>query len=192
MTVSSWLQLANKTAVVTGAASGIGAAVAKALAHEHCNVILADRDNQRLQQVAQACSRIIASDNVTFATVECDVAVESQVQALFRNLSTISSPATILVNCAGITRDGWIGKMSVEQWQQVQDVNLKGTFLCCREFLAQSELQLPSNTSLDVASASSPIGGAIVNVSSVVATHGNLGQVNYAASKGGVWSLTKA
>jgi NAD(P)-dependent dehydrogenase (short-subunit alcohol dehydrogenase family) len=169
MTVSSWLQLANKTAVVTGAASGIGAAVVKALASEQCNVVLADRDHHRLQDVAHACEAIV--------------------QALFQNLST-ASPATILINCAGITRDVWIGRMTVDQWQQVQDVNLKGTFLCCREFLAQSEFKMPNNTSLDVAS--SPLGGAIVNVSSVVATQGNLGQVNYAASKGGVWSLTKA
>jgi NAD(P)-dependent dehydrogenase (short-subunit alcohol dehydrogenase family) len=189
MTVSSWLQLANKTAVVTGAASGIGAAVVKALASEQCNVVLADRDHHRLQDVAHACEAIVPSGSTSFTTVECDVASESQVQALFQNLST-ASPATILINCAGITRDVWIGRMTVDQWQQVQDVNLKGTFLCCREFLAQSEFKMPNNTSLDVAS--SPLGGAIVNVSSVVATQGNLGQVNYAASKGGVWSLTKA
>lgn len=81
--------------------------------------------------------------------------------------------SSILINCAGITRDGWIGKKMdlVSQWQSVLDVNLTGTFLCCREFLNQDFL---------------PNGGSIVNVSSVVALQGNLGQTNYAASKGGV------
>ena len=185
---SSWLQLANKTAVVTGAASGIGSAVAKALASEHCHVVLADVDVTRLQEVAKACSKLSASE---VTTVESNVANEPQVQSLFQNLPSTCSPATVLVNCAGITRDGWIGRMSVDQWQQVQDVNLKGTFLCCREFLAQPELQMPSKTSLDPPN-SDALGGSIVNIASVVATQGNLGQVNYAASKGGVLGLTRA
>ena len=207
---SSWLQLANKTAVVTGAASGLGAAVAKALASEGCSVVLADRDTDRLQQVAHDCSSLLSSStggsrqDLNITPAECDVSNESHVQALFQNSvlssSSSSSPATILVNCAGITRDGWIGRMSVDQWQQVQDVNLKGTFLCCREFLAQPALQLPPTT--DKLSQTthagnqnqkpSLLGGSIVNIASVVATQGNLGQSNYAASKGGVWSLTKA
>ncbi|CAB9499324.1 dichloro-2,5-cyclohexadiene-1,4-diol dehydrogenase [Seminavis robusta] len=186
--MTSWLQLANKTAVVTGAASGIGSAVAKALVSERCHVVIADRDVSRLEEVAKSCSGMAAGSVVT--AVECDVASESQVQSLFQNLPATSSPATVLINCAGITRDGWIGRMSVDQWQQVQDVNLLGTFLCCREFLAQPELQMPSKTSLDPPT--EPLGGSIVNISSVVATQGNLGQVNYAASKGGVWSMTKA
>ena len=176
---SSWLQLANKTAVVTGAASGIGAAVSRALAREDCHVILVDRDQDRLQEIQSKH----AENSTSYC---CNVANEADVRELFQSLSSHHkqdlAPATILVNCAGITRDGWIGRMSLEQWQQVQDVNLTGTFLTCREFLQQPSLLLPDKK----------IPASIVNVSSVVATQGNLGQVNYAASKGGVISLTKA
>ena len=193
----SWLQLANKTAVVTGAASGLGAAVSKALAAEGCSVILADRDMDRLQHVAQDCQSIGSSSSSNVTQVECDVSNESHVKALFQQpTSQESAAATILVNCAGITRDGWIGRMSVDQWQQVQDVNLKGTFLCCREFLAQPALQLPKKKGLPSNNNDTDndriSGGSIINIASVVATQGNLGQVNYAASKGGVVSLTKA
>lgn len=165
----SWLQMANKTAIVTGASSGIGAAVAKALCHEaSCQVLLVDSDESQLHTIQQECGSSSQSR-------VCDVSKESQVQHLFRSFPSESS---ILINCAGITRDGWIGKMDLaSQWQSVLDVNLTGTFLCCREFLNQNSF---------------PDGGAIVNVSSVVALQGNLGQTNYAASKGGVLSFTKA
>lgn len=161
--------MANKTAIVTGASSGIGAAVAKALCHEAiCQVVLVDVDECRLHAIQEECGSASQSR-------VCDVSKESQVQELFQSLPAESS---ILINCAGITRDGWIGKMNLAtQWQSVLDVNLTGTFLCCREFLNQNSF---------------PDGGAIVNVSSVVALQGNLGQTNYAASKGGVWSFTKA
>jgi NAD(P)-dependent dehydrogenase (short-subunit alcohol dehydrogenase family) len=163
----SWLRLANKTAIVTGAGSGIGAVVAKALSQEACQVVLADVDESRLQAVQQECGPVARS-------IVCDISKEDQVRHLFQS----SPESSILINCAGITRDGWIGKMDVAtQWQSVLDVNLTGTFMCCREFLNQNILSE---------------GGAIVNVSSVVALQGNLGQTNYAASKGGVWSFTKA
>lgn len=186
--MNSWLELAHKTAVVTGAASGIGRAVAMALTSEQCHVVLADRDSDKLDQVAQDCGKY-GTSRVT--PIPCDVTSESSVQALFQKTP---SPATILINCAGITRDGWIGRMTVEQWDQVQDVNLKGSFLCCREFLAQPELPQLKKTPLQ--STSSPPrkipSASIVNIASVVATQGNLAQTNYAASKGGVWSFTKA
>jgi len=213
-TVSSWLQLAHKTAVVTGAASGIGAAVAKALSLEQCHLVLADRDPDRLAQVAQECLAL-SSTPISVTSIACDVAKEEDIKSLFQqrqplqdsnnNTSSPPPPPTILVNCAGITRDGWIGRMSVQQWDQVQDVNLKGTFLCCREFLAQPHFELKKTESnatkgqgIICGNGSTRstdrmvVGGSIINVSSVVATQGNLGQTNYAASKGGVYSFTKA
>ncbi len=161
--------MANKTAIVTGASSGIGAAVAKALCHDAaCQVLLVDSNERQLQTIQQECGS--SSQGRV-----CDVSKESQVQQLFKSFPAESS---ILINCAGITRDGWIGKMDLaSQWQSVLDVNLTGTFLCCREFLNKNSF---------------PEGGSIVNVSSVVALQGNLGQTNYAASKGGIWSFTKA
>jgi 3-oxoacyl-[acyl-carrier protein] reductase len=169
--MSSWLQLSNKTAIITGAASGIGAAVAKALTYENLsNVILVDKDSSRLADLQQDCGP-------SFQSRICDVSQEDQVRSLFQSCPEESS---ILIQCAGITRDSWIGSMDLTtQWQQVLDVNLTGTFLCCREFLRQGERKFLN-------------GGAIVNVSSVVALQGNMGQTNYAASKGGVLSLTKA
>lgn len=163
--MSSWLKLSQKTAIVTGSSSGIGAAVAKELLAHGANVIGVDINTDEAQ-------------------IRCDVADEAQVKAVFSELFTNNKsdqqqPPSILINCAGITRDGWIGKMSLDQWQKVQDVNMTGTFLMCREFLRQQE-------------SSSAAGGSIINVSSVVALQGNLGQVNYAASKGGVLSFTKA
>jgi len=153
----TWLRLANKTAIVTGAASGIGAAVAKALTAEGVTVIMADLRNTETSEQFM---------------VECNVACEHSVHALF--LQHATKEASILVNCAGVTRDGWISKMSVDDYQDVLDVNLKGTWLMCRSFV-----QLPKPAS-------------IINLSSVVALQGNMGQTNYAASKGGVISLTKA
>mmetsp|Transcript_8549 Transcript_8549/g.14205 ORF Transcript_8549/g.14205 Transcript_8549/m.14205 type:complete len:253 (+) Transcript_8549:115-873(+) len=168
-----WLGLANKTAIVTGAGSGIGAAVAKALSIQGCRLILADHDKNALRVIQQECGP--HSQSVT-----CDISKEDQVRRLFQesfSKAQAAEESSILINCAGITRDGWIGKMDLaSQWQSVLDVNLTGTFLCCREFLNQ-----------DLAK-----GGSIVNVSSVVALQGNLGQTNYAASKGGVLSLTRS
>lgn len=165
----SWLRLANKTAIVTGAGSGIGAAVAKALCQESCHVILVDVDERRLLTIQEECGPEALTERRL-----CNISKEDQVQDLFHSLPESS----ILINCAGIVRDGWVGKMDVvTQWQSVIDVNLTGTFLSCREFLNRNILA---------------DGGAIVNVSSVVALQGNLGQTNYAASKGGVWSFTKA
>jgi 3-oxoacyl-[acyl-carrier protein] reductase len=184
--MSAWLELAHKTAVVTGAASGIGRAVAKALTAEQCNVVLADRDSDKLDQVARECGRY---GTCQVSSIVCNVTSEASVQNLFRN---VSSPASILINCAGMIRDGWIGRMSVEQWDQVQDVNLKGTFLCCREFLAQPGLPQLKKTPLQSTTPTSLPSASIINIASVVATQGNLGQTNYAASKGGVMSFTKA
>ena len=165
----SWLRLTNQTAIVTGASSGIGSAVSKALCEAACNVILVDIDENRLLDVQQACG---PASQIKL----CNVSKECQVQQLFQTLPAASS---ILINCAGITSDAWVGKMDLaSQWQSVLDVNLTGTFLCCREFLNQPSF--PKE------------GGAIVNVSSVVALQGNLGQTNYAASKGGVLSFTRA
>jgi NAD(P)-dependent dehydrogenase (short-subunit alcohol dehydrogenase family) len=120
--------------------------------------------------------------------------------------------ATLLVNCAGITRDNWVSKMSVAEWDDVIDVNLKGTFLTCRAFLdqermkrfqelSQSQLLLPPSALLATEEEEEherSLAGnttntlSIVNVGSIVSEFGNLGQANYAASKGGVLGLTRA
>jgi NAD(P)-dependent dehydrogenase (short-subunit alcohol dehydrogenase family) len=159
----SWLQLANKTAIVTGAASGIGRAVAKTLHEAGCQLVLADIDREKVEAVAIPLSA---------TAVECDVSLRPQVDAMMK----ASPDASILINCAGITRDSFVDKLTEADWDKVLDVNLKGTFNTCQSFL--------QNPSVD--------GGAIVNVGSVVSEQGNIGQTNYAASKGGVLGLTRA
>ena len=87
-----------------------------------------------------------------------------------------------------LLQDNWISKMELDQWDAVQDVNLKGTFLTCRYFLDQERIDLvfPKGTN------NHNKAGSIVNIGSIVSEKGNLGQVNYAASKGGVLGLSRA
>ena len=163
----SWLQLTGKTAIVTGGASGIGRAVVHGLVDAGCRVVLGDADRKGVEQVANEL-------NGNAEPIVCRVESKSQVQALIK---AAGKEASILVNCAGITRDAFITKMKEEDYDKVLDVNLKGTFLTCQEFVSPERgLQ----------------GGSIINVGSIVSEQGNLGQTNYAASKGGVLGLTRA
>lgn len=152
----SWLQLSGKTAIVTGAASagGIGRAVAQGLVDAGCRVVIGDVESESLEKVAA---------ELHAKPVVCDVSSRTQVKEL---IEAGGKDASILVNCAGITRDAWITKMTQEQYDSVLDVNLKGTFYTCQEFVsAERGLQ----------------GGSIINIGSIVSEQGNLGQVNYAA-----------
>jgi NAD(P)-dependent dehydrogenase (short-subunit alcohol dehydrogenase family) len=194
---SCWLGLARRSAVVTGGNSGIGKAVVDMLR-------------------AVGCSRVTSLD-----LPDCDVTNRTQVDAAMMEvmqpssssrpdddepLSPLSFPrhATILVNCAGITRDGFVNALTEEDWDQVIDVNLKGTFNVCQSFLRHLPVVLPDATSAtttsdpaddndDGTTTTIPSSTAsIINVGSIVSERGNLGQVNYAASKGGVLGLTRA
>ncbi|KAG7352804.1 3-oxoacyl-reductase [Nitzschia inconspicua] len=196
----SWLQLANKTCIVTGAGSGIGAAVAKALSNAQCHVVMADHNADGMENVLQE----IKSSSLDYSSsfhhvVTCDVGNEKQVRDLIQQADSFAETLTcesreesprvrMLVNCAGITRDNWISKMAEEEWDDVIDVNLKGTYLTCRHFLDQNRVDwlFPKGNDRSVSS------GSIVNIGSIVSERGNLGQVNYAASKGGVLGLTRA
>jgi NAD(P)-dependent dehydrogenase (short-subunit alcohol dehydrogenase family) len=102
-----------------------------------------------------------------------------------RAVSSTSSVASILVNCAGITRDARLANLSNEDWDSVLNVNLKGTFLMCQQFCKIERI----NTLL---SPTGGTGGSVINIGSIISNYGNIGQVNYAASKGGVVGLTRA
>jgi len=167
MPSSSWLNLANRVAIVTGAGSGIGRAVAQELERHGCRLLLLDINKQH-QDVES--SSILAG-----RFVACNVADRQQVEQVLQQ-STEGEEASILVNCAGITRDAFVGNLTEQDWDQVINVNLKGTFNMCQSFLKHSTA--PE--------------GSIINVGSVVSEQGNLGQVNYASSKGGVLGLTRA
>ncbi|MGE5628425.1 MAG: 3-oxoacyl-[acyl-carrier-protein] reductase [Solirubrobacterales bacterium] len=166
--------LIGKTAVVTGASRGIGRAVAVKLASLGANIVLNYRtDIQSVQQVLKEIEDL----GVKAVAVQGDVSSfeesEKIVKAAVENFGTLD----ILVNNAGITKDGLLMRMKEEDFDNVIDVNLKGTFNCIKH---ASSIMLKQRS------------GKIVNMSSVVGVTGNAGQVNYSASKAGVIGITKS
>ena len=201
---SSWLRLSQKTAIVTGAASGIGAAVTRALAAEGCHrVILVDRNQDKLHEMittrqsttSQQQQQQQQQRQTLLTSIPCNVGDEKEVQAMMQQAFQADdadqsiAPPSILINCAGITRDSLVMKISMDQWNEVLNVNLTGTFLTCREFIQKHH---EMNAALSVLDDKTHATASIVNVGSVVAKYGNIGQANYASSKGGVTGLTKA
>lgn len=178
-----------------------------------CNLLLADRQEQieQLEEVTSECYRAASTNNnynnILISQSLCDVTNKSQVQQAIAhadevatNATTtsknISSVASILVNCAGITRDNKISNISNNDWDDVLDVNLKGTFLMCQSFCEPSRLNtlLLGDTIIDKNNPKKKkgTGGSIINIGSIVSSYGNVGQCNYAASKGGVVGLTRS
>jgi len=163
----------DKVAVVTGGGKGIGRAVADRLACGGAKVVLSGRDASALET---ACAEIRAKGGEALP-VAGDVAHPAYADQLCARTLEAFGRADILVNNAGITRDNLVMRMSEEEWDQVMDTNLKGSFLCIKAFTRPMMKQR---------------WGRIVNVSSVVGLSGNPGQANYVASKAGVIGLTKA
>jgi 3-oxoacyl-[acyl-carrier protein] reductase len=163
----------NRVAVVTGGGKGIGRAVASRLAQGAAKVVLSGRDSAALEK---ACAEI-RSEGAEAIWAAGDVALPDFAEALCKKALEAFGSADILVNNAGITRDNLVLRMSEEEWDQVIDTNLKGSFLCIRAFARPMMKQR---------------WGRIVNVSSVVGLIGNPGQANYVASKAGLVGLTKA
>ena len=162
-------RLKDKVAIVTGASRGIGAAIVKKLAEEGATVV--------------ACARSIESCEGAALCLKVDVSDSAQVDACVKTTVEKFGTVDILVNNAGITRDGLLMRMSDADWNQVIDINLKGTFLFTRAVARP----MMKNKAAD----GTQRGGAIVNITSVVGLTGNAGQANYTASKGGVIALTK-
>lgn len=167
-------QLAGRLALVTGGGSGIGRAVCKALSSEGARVIAADKNKEG---AVATISELPGSGE--HSAVEVDVGNSDSVSSLFAEIKkTYNAPVSIVVNCAGILRDSFLIDMTEEAFDDVLKINLKGTYLvtqaAAREMVSSA---VPS--------------GAIVNISSIVAKTGNMGQCNYAASKAGVVGFTK-
>jgi len=160
----------KKVAVVTGAAKGIGRAIAQRLVDKGCFVVLVDVDEE---QGVIACDKL-GSENAHF--MYCDIGNEEDVVRLFKSVIDNYSKIDILVNNAGILRDKMIWKMPAEDFDAVIQVNLKGTWLMCKE--AAKVMRTHKN-------------GRIVNIASR-AWLGNRGQTNYSASKAGVIGLTRS
>jgi NAD(P)-dependent dehydrogenase (short-subunit alcohol dehydrogenase family) len=162
-------RLDGKTAIITGAAAGIGEVTARLFAEEGAKCVLCDVSVDGLEKVV---GEIRAAGGEAIA-VKCNVADESDVKELVRKALEAYGKLDILINNAGITRDGLTPRMTVENWDLVMAINLKGSFLCAKHALLKMER-----------------GGRVINTASI-ATLGNVGQVNYSASKMGVIGMTR-
>lgn len=161
----------GRCAVVTGAAQGIGAAVARHLAAHGARVAVVDVEAEATAVVVEA---ILAAGGSAIG-LEADVSNEGQVGKAFEQVAAEFGGVDILVNNAGVLRDNLIFKMSVGDWDTVMNVHLRGAFLCAR---AAQKLMVAARY------------GRIINMSSSAAL-GNRGQVNYSAAKAGLQGLTK-
>ncbi|KAA6231854.1 3-oxoacyl-[acyl-carrier-protein] reductase [Chlorobium phaeovibrioides] len=163
----------GKTAVITGAARGIGQAIAWNLARGGADIVLCDIKEDWLAETAEGVKK--AGRKVW--CFELNVTDADAVQKAFNDIADTTGRIDILVNNAGITRDGLLMRMSEEDWDAVLSVNLKGTFACTK---AVSRIMMKQRS------------GSIVNIASIIGLMGNAGQANYAASKGGAISFTKS
>ena len=166
-------KLGNKVSIVTGASKGIGKAIAKIFAQAGTHVVCVSRTKDDLNILKKE----ILNDGGSVSIYSCDVSNFDEVKGLIRNTVEEFSKIDIIVNNAGITRDGLIMRMSDEDWNTVIDINLKGTFNAIKAVSRQMMKQRS---------------GRIINISSVVGLKGNAGQANYAASKAGIIGLTKS
>jgi 3-oxoacyl-[acyl-carrier protein] reductase len=157
--------LEGKTALVTGGSRGIGAAIARELAAAGATVVLGYRSGA---EEAEAVAGEIGG-----RAVQADVSSPEEAARLVADAGDVD----VLVNNAGLTRDGVLARMSDDDWRAVLETNLSSVFYTCR---AVSRPMMKKR------------GGAIVNISSVVGVHGNWGQSNYAATKAGIIGFTKS
>ncbi len=166
------MRLQGKKALITGAAQGIGKSIALAMAKEGADIGIADVNLESAEKTAQE----IMTSGVKSIAVKLDVSRQEEVARAFEIVMKEFGAVDILVNNAGITRDTVLLRMKEEDWDAVLDINLKGSFLCCKEAVKIMAKQRS---------------GKIISISSVVAFMGNPGQINYSASKAGLIGLTK-
>ncbi len=160
----------KKLAIVTGAAKGIGKSIACQLVTENCFVVIVDLDDSN----GVILEKELGKENSIF--IACDISQEDSVTSLFQSVINNFHKVDILVNNAGIIKDNVIWKMSSEDFDDVIQVNLKGTWLMCKE--AAKIMRQQKN-------------GRIINIASR-AWLGNIGQTNYSSSKAGIIGLTRS
>lgn len=166
--------VANKIAFVTGAGSGIGRQICRVLAKQGAKVIATDRS---LKSVEETCTSLNGPEHLA---LNVEVSNEQSIKDAFKHArNKYGSPPTIIINSAGITRDQFILNLTNEEYDEVIDVNLKGTFYTIKTGVKE------------MIDAGVNKGGSIVNISSITGKIGNIGQANYAASKAGVIALTQ-
>jgi 3-oxoacyl-[acyl-carrier protein] reductase len=163
--LAEFASLAGKRALVTGASKGIGRAIAEELARAGATVVVGYRSGK--DDAEQHASEIGGS------AVQADVSSSDDAKRLVDEAGDID----VLVNNAGLTRDGLLARMSDDDWRTVLDTNLSSVFYTCR---AVTRPMMKKR------------GGSIVNISSVVGVHGNWGQTNYGAAKAGIIGFTKS
>lgn len=166
--------LKNKNAVVTGATRGIGREIAFTLAENGANVAI---NYRTLNEDVERLIEELKSYGTNIVAVKCDISDEEEVKNFIAESKKQLGSIDILINNAGITKDGLLMRMKEKDFSDVLDVNLKGTFITTRE--AASIMMKQRH-------------GKIINISSVVGVIGNVGQCNYAASKAGVIGFSKS
>ncbi|MEI6606491.1 MAG: 3-oxoacyl-[acyl-carrier-protein] reductase [Verrucomicrobiota bacterium] len=167
-------RFANKTAVITGGGRGIGQEIARALAAEGAKVAVVSRSAASCGKAAEEINTEYPGAATAYAV---DVADHAAVQDLAKRIGEDLGSVNILVNNAGVTRDGLLMRMKEEDWDTVLDTNLKGAFNTVKAFMRV------------LMKAEDP---RIINIASVIGLIGNAGQTNYSASKAGLIGFTKA
>ena len=164
----------SKTAIVTGGSRGIGRATAIELSKMGMNVAVLFHGNQeKADETVAACK----ANGVEAIAIKCDVKVMAEVQIAIENVMETFGSVDVLVNNAGVTKDGLLLRMSEEDFDAVVDTNLKGCFLFSK---ACAAIMMKQRS------------GKIINIASIVGLQGNAGQANYAASKAGIIGFTKS
>jgi 3-oxoacyl-[acyl-carrier protein] reductase len=166
------MSLQGRTAIVTGAAQGIGRAIAEALAQAGADIAVADLDPSRSADTVAAVEQI----GRKALNIKVNVADTGETKSMVEQVLKAWGKVDILVNNAGITRDGLLLRMKEEDWNLVLQINLNGTFNCTKAVLQPMTKQRY---------------GRIVNIASIVGVIGNAGQANYSASKAAVIGFTK-
>ncbi|BCB02976.1 3-oxoacyl-ACP reductase FabG [Bacillus sp. KH172YL63] len=167
------MRLDGKVALITGAANGIGYAAAEMFVKEGCSIALVDFDREAGEERVRSLDELAQGRAAFF---QGNVADRASVDSFMNDVKEHFGRIDILINNAGITRDGMLHKLSPEDFQKVMDVNVTGVFNCTQAVLPHLIQQGK---------------GKIINTSSVSGIHGNVGQTNYAASKAAVVGMTK-
>ncbi|MCB1146637.1 MAG: 3-oxoacyl-ACP reductase FabG [Leptospiraceae bacterium] len=170
--MAKYEDLKDAVVIVTGSGRGIGRAIAEQFADQGAKIVITDINAETAAETAKE----IAAKGVETHSAVCDVSKMDQVEALMQAVIDKWGKIDVLVNNAGITKDGMFLRMKPEQWQIVLDINLTGTYNCA--YAAVAHMRKAKK-------------GAIINISSIAAG-GNAGQANYSASKAGVIGFTKA
>jgi 3-oxoacyl-[acyl-carrier protein] reductase len=166
------MDMIGKTVMITGASGGIGLAMAYAFGYTGADLIIGDLKPVEHETYLDLAEKTLSNILELRADVTSDESVSFMVEYAISNFKKID----VLINAAGISKNGYILKQSMEDWHKVIDVNLTGTYRCIREVVKHMK---------DARS------GSIINISSVIGEIGNIGQAAYSASKAGVIGLTK-